>query len=852
VDIKKLFPFEPHFLEVDGFKLHYVDEGTSSPDKPTVLLLHGNPTWSFYYRNLIVSLRDKFRVIAPDYIGCGLSDHPANQLFRAIDRINHLQTLIDHLGLKRFSLVMHDWGGAIGTALAVRNLDRLDRLIYLNTTLTETESLPRIIRQAARPIIGKYLTKYSMRFLKLTTGFGVCHKLSRAVRQGYCYPYQTSKRRTAIWGFVADIPFDDTHPSYGEMLDLAGKLPLLAKTPVKIIWGLRDPCFHREMLSKVAEHFPQADVLEIADASHLVLEDAKEVANNAIKSFLLSESDDKSGGLTALRQDGAPSELYASFLKCAESIPSKQAVISPGYFLDAVHYTQLNYRDLALLINKYQRGLTELGLVRGDKVLMLVSPGSDFLALSYAIMARGGIPVFIDPGMAREDLFKCINQLDPAGFIGTPKAQLLRLKRKKLFPSLKFHLTSSEWPFARGPNLSFLRKFASKPLPPVASTGTSLIAFTSGATGLAKGVIFTETMMKSQLSIFKDVFGLEAGGKDLPLLPIFSLFTVAIGVCSVFPPMNPSQPLALEPDRIVKIINDLSVDYSFGSPTLWNKIAEYCVRSHSTLGSIKKIFMAGAPVPPSTLECLQSIIPNGKTYTPYGATEALPITLIEGSEIVGAKTYPASSGEIGTLVGRVIPGLELRVIESVEGPIGSIAECRQLACVSVGEMIVRGENISPTYLDRQEATNLAKIQDDAGFWHRMGDMGYLDEQGNVYFCGRKAHMVQTGTRTFYSVPTERIFNEHPKVRRSALVQLDDGLIAIVVEPHPQYWPQTSEEREAFATELRRLGQSSELTREISKFFFHPSFPVDVRHNAKIFRDKLGVWASRVEKLDQAA
>ena len=189
-------------------------------------------------------------------------------------------------------------------------------------------------------------------------------------------------------------------------------------------------------------------------------------------------------------------------------------------------------------------------------------------------------------------------------------------------------------------------------MPQTGSTGIALIAFTSGATGKPKGVIFTDKMVQAQLDIFKNQFGMEEGKKDLPLLPIFSLFNLANGICSVFPPMDSSKPLSVEPQKIVRILDDLALDYSFGSPTLWNKIAVYCIRSKSNLGTLKKIFMAGAPVSQKVISTVQRVLTNGEIYTPYGATEALPVTLVSAGEILNQAPVASRTGEQGTLVGK--------------------------------------------------------------------------------------------------------------------------------------------------------------------------------------------------------
>jgi acyl-CoA synthetase (AMP-forming)/AMP-acid ligase II/pimeloyl-ACP methyl ester carboxylesterase len=847
----KPLPYESHALEIDGYYMHYLDECTGDRDRlPVVILLHGNPTWCYYYRRLIERLKAKFRVIVPDYIGCGLSSNPVKKQLRAGDRIKHLQELTAELGLKRYSLVMHDWGGSLGTALAQSNIPAIDRLVYLNTTLTETESLPKIIKAAAKPFIGKFLTKYTKRFLKFTTEWGVCKKLTKEIKRGYLYPYHSTARRSSIWDFVDDIPFDSSHPSYSLMLDLAKNMPTLSDIPVQIVWGLKDPCFHREMLNKVAHHFPQARVLEIPQASHLVLEDAPELAGKTISEFLeqdrdqlLAEARNISNRKISRASDGE-NALYAGFLRMVEKSPLSNAVIAPSFFADNVSYTHLNYDSLFQLVNKYQRGMSELGLRSGDKVIMLVPAGIEFLALSFAVMGRGAIPVFIDPGMGLTNLLACIEDISPQAFIGSFKAQYLRLRYKKLFAGLKFHIMAHEWLFFGGPNLSFLKKFSSRSMESVGSSGISLIAFTSGATGKPKGVIYTDEMVAEQLRIFSEIFELKEGSKDLPLLPIFSLFNLANGICSVFPPVDASNPLSLEPEKLIRIIYDLDVQYSFGSPTLWNKIAEYCVRSGSKLTPLRKILMAGAPVGKEVIEKVMSFLDNGEIYTPYGATEALPVTFVSSKDILNNVDKPSKTGEQGTFVGKPVPGLEARIIEASDSPLASIDNAKILGNFEIGEIIIKGKNVSSQYWDLPDATMRSKIKDKTGVWHRMGDMGYLDENGNIYFCGRKAHVVSIDKKVYYSIPLERIFNQHQKVKRSALVSLYDGKEAgIVIEPQPEFWPESQPEREQFRLELLALAANHPLSKDITKIFFHRSFPVDARHNAKIFRDKLGKWAS---------
>lgn len=876
-ELGELFPFKSNFITISGLRMHYLDEysGSDISTAPVAILLHGNPTWSFYYRDLVKALRDKFRVIVPDFLGMGFSDRPLSASFRAIDRISHMEELVEKLGLEKYSLVMHDWGGSIGSGLAVRHPEKIERMVYLNTTLTETEALPPLIKLAATPFIGKFLTKYSKSFLRFTTHLGVSRKLSKQIKAGYYLPYKTSQARRAIWDFVDDIPFDSSHPSYSVMLDLAERLPLLANKQVQIVWGLQDPCFHREMLSKVVKQFPDAELIEISDAAHLVLEDAKEIAIPAIARFLergpLDVPDQSyiNSDYSNLTRDSKgrtveDNVLVRDFLAKVSSLGNRPAVIEPLFLADQVRYGHTSFKDLQDRIFKYERGLTELGLVQGDRVLMLVPPGVEFLALTYAVMGRGATPVFVDPGMGRENLMKCIKEIDPQVLIGSPRAQLLRVKKREIMPSLKFHITASDWIYTGGPRLGYLKRFSSKPLPRVEVPSAAFIAFTSGATGKPKGVVYTNQMLSSQLKLLREEFGLESGKKDMPLLPIFSLFSLANGICSVFPNIDPSKPLSLQPERIVRIVNDLEVNYSFGSPTLWNKIAEYVIRSGESLGSLGKIFMAGAPVSDLVRSRVKELLVNNKdtngqaiskdVYTPYGATEALPVTLCPAvdypEKIEAAKSDIEELKIQGQFVGRAVSIVDLKVVEILENNNNKVSE---LPAYRIGEIIVSGPNISLNYYKNPEADIKGKIDFEGKLWHRMGDLGYLDKNGGLYFCGRRAHSVNAPSGMYYSIPTEMIFNELPKVKRSALVDLGEGQEpGVVIEPYPEHFPNSDEQRREFLKELEELGRSNLLTSKIRWYFFHPSFPVDARHNAKIYRDILGVWARQFINARQEA
>ncbi len=830
--------------------MHYIDEGTG----PVIICLHGNPTWGFLFRNLVANLRHNFRVIVPDHLGCGLSDKPSDVFFRAADRIAHLEELLDHLNVDSFSLVMHDWGGPIGTGLAVRRPTSVERLIYFNTTLAETSLLPRTIKLAASPLIGRLLTQHTMSFVKLLTSLGVSDALEKEIKEGYHRPYRTQTSRRAIWGFVRDIPFSRSHPTAVLMNDVVARLPTLLDKPVKILWGMKDPCFHPSIFRHFSAHFPQADLVQIPQASHLLLEDTAVEIVAAVQDFLRPLASSSGGefgsGFTSSAVRIAPSRdprlqgsgLYGALHAAAAAMPWVPAVTKVSFPLwgDRPQYDVIDFAALTYRISAYEHGLAAAGLQAGDRVIMLVTPGADFLALSYAVMGRGGVPVFIDPGMGIDAVVACIHEAQPSGFIGVPKAHLLRLKASNLFSSLRFCIVVGRLPVFGATRLSDqLKPGVSLPVPiPRQAEDAALVAFTSGATGRPKGVIFTNRTLTKQLAVFRDNFGFRSGEQDLSLLPIFSLYTSALGVGSIFPPLDPSRPLSLVPKQIIRVMHDLGNQTSFGSPTLWAKLARYCQQTGTLLPQLRRVFVAGTSVSPETLDLLKAVCPQAESFTPYGATEALPVTLAAAADLRKYPMVSALSGEQGTPVGRAIECVQLRVVQILAGPTDVLlVDCPERV---IGEILVSGETVSLEYLSRPEATTASKVCEGGRVWHRMGDMGYLDGNGQLYFCGRRVHIVVASERIFHSVPVENVFNRHPEVSRTALIGVD-GLPAVVVEPRSRLLDLAARRR--LAGELRTLGAADLVTSPIKRFYFHPSFPVDARHNAKIFRDKLSVWAA---------
>jgi cis-3-alkyl-4-acyloxetan-2-one decarboxylase len=280
---RSLYPFASRFLDLGGMRQHYLDEGAGR----TLLLAHGNPTWSFHWRNLITALRPRFRLIAPDHIGCGLSDKPQDYRYRLAQHIENLTTLVERLDLREITLVAHDWGGAIGLGTALLCRERFARLVLLNTAAFRSRRIPWRIRICRTPLLGPLAVRGRNSFARAALTMAVCRpeRMTPEVRAGYLAPYDSWGHRIAIQRFVDDIPLHPRHPSYPTLLEIERGLRSLAQLPIALIWGMRDWCFTPYFLDRFQEFFPAAEVHRMADAGHWVMEDAAEQVIPIIEQF---------------------------------------------------------------------------------------------------------------------------------------------------------------------------------------------------------------------------------------------------------------------------------------------------------------------------------------------------------------------------------------------------------------------------------------------------------------------------------------------------------------------------------------------------------------------------------------
>ncbi|HHB75011.1 MAG TPA: peptide synthase [Desulfobulbus sp.] len=503
-------------------------------------------------------------------------------------------------------------------------------------------------------------------------------------------------------------------------------------------------------------------------------------------------------------------------------------------------YRRYSFHELNFNRQDFAARLICAGIGPGDRVMLMVRPSMEFICLTFALFSIGAVVILIDPGMGYRNLLRCIQSVKPDILIGIPKAVLFSRLFPRPFATVRKRICVGRGFGVLGESLAVLKPAMKGQDFAAATDDLAAIIFTTGSTGPPKGVQYTHGIFHAQLHLIKEYYGIGPGEVDQPAFPLFALFSTALGACAVIPDMDPSRPAKVNPQRFIRSLMDEKVTYSFGSPAIWNVVSRYCLDKRITL-PVKKILMAGAPVPGELVERLAKIIPtDGEIHTPYGATESLPIASINGREIV-RDCWPLTGRGRGVCVGRPLPDITITIIRPVEGPIGDWQQARELDSGEIGEIVVKGPVVTRAYDHNPAETQMAKITDGDSFRHRMGDMGYFDTSGRLWFCGRKAHVVHTADGPMYSICCEGIFNTHPQVVRSALVGVGE---AGAQKPVLLVEKVAGMDESTLISQLRDLAGQHELTRSIATFFVHPGFPVDIRHNAKIFREKLALWAEK--------
>ena len=535
--------------------------------------------------------------------------------------------------------------------------------------------------------------------------------------------------------------------------------------------------------------------------------------------------------------------IAAALPRLARERPQQVAMRCPGR--NGRYDIELTYAQLDARSDAIAAGLAKRGIARGTRTVVMVRPTPEFFLLMFALFKAGAVPVLVDPGIDKRALKQCLDEAKPEAFIGVPLAMLAKTLLRWA-ASARVRVTTGMRAWLADATLAEVERDGANAPPQLADTQPDDVAgilFTSGSTGVPKGVVYRHRHFVAQIEMLRNAFGIAPGGIDLPTFPPFALFDPALGLTSIIPDMDPTQPARADPRKLHAAIARFGITQLFGSPALMQVLA----RHGEKLPTVKRVTSAGAPVPPAVVQRMFELLPaDAQLWTPYGATECLPVAVIEGRELLTLRARTETGA--GTCVGRPVAGNTVRIIRISDDAIAAWDDALLVGVGQVGEITVAGPSATDSYFNRDAQTALAKIREtlpDGGerIVHRMGDLGWFDGEGRLWFCGRKSQrVVVDDLTTLCTEQVEPVFNTHPSVLRSALVGIgakSAQIPVLVYELKPGVTADVAEVND----ELRHIGEGFVHTAKVKAFLRYPKpFPVDIRHNAKIGRETLAAWA----------
>ncbi|RMI13060.1 alpha/beta fold hydrolase [Cellulomonas triticagri] len=827
---------------------HYLDTGPELAARGvepvgTVLAVHGNPTWSYLWRDLLTASLDAaaagapaWRVVAVDQLDMGWSAR-TGRLRTLPERVADLDAFTRTLDLTGPVVALgHDWGGVVASGWAVDHPDQLAGLALLNTAVAhpDGEPIPAPLRAATAGPVLRLATSTTRAFLETT--LALAHPpLVREVADAYRAPYRYADERHGIEGFVADIPGYDAHPSSPELRRIAAGVAAL-DVPAALLWGARDPVFRDRYLDDLLDRLPHARVHRFAGAGHLVAEDVDWAG--PLLTWLREDLGQRDAASEPERaaQD-AP--LWAALdARADDAGPAVLDMAAPG------GSRTVSWRLLARQVRRIAAGLHTLGVRPGDRVSLLVQPGPTLTALVYACLRIGAVVVVADAGLGARGLTRAQQGAQPDWVIGQAKGLTaaralgwpgVRIAADPLHPRLRRALGVTHTLV----DVADLGRDEVLP-PEPAGDDEAAILFTSGSTGPAKGVVYTH----AQLTAMRDVLAAHLDiGPDTGLVTGFAPFALlgpAFGTRSVTPVMDVSAPRTLTARAVADAVRASDATVVFLSPAaVLNVVAtagDLDADDRAALGRVRTFLSAGAPVGEAMLASAAALMPAATAHTPYGMTECLLVTDITLDGIRAAATAP----DAGVCVGRPVgPG---EVLVSALDADGAATGEPSAAPGVLGEVLVRAPHLKQRY-DRLWLTDRAAERDTPpGRWHRTGDVGHLDADGRLWIEGRLAHVLVTADGALAPVGPEQHVERVDAVRRAAVVGVGPRGVQQTVavlethDPARRAGPAPSD----LAAEVRAASPVP-----LAAVLVVPRMPTDVRHNSKIDRTRLAAWAERV-------
>ncbi len=820
-------------LDGVGRTWHVLDNGVSQPDV-TLLCVHGNPTWSYLWRSLLAAAPRGVRVVAIDHLDMGYSERTGT-VRRLGTRIDDLSAVTDALGVDGpVVIVAHDWGGPISLGWAARHLDHLAGIVLMNTAVHQPEGAraPTLIRAVRRKGILEAVAVSTTGFVRGTLA------LSRpaphaGVRRAYLAPYGTTDRRRAIGTFVRDIPLEPDHPSSQDLDRVAGALAAMSDVPALLLWGPSDPVFSDRYLHDLEGRLPHADVHRFIGASHLLPEDV-DIAP-AVYDWVTALDDAPAARKTAEPGDRA----WAAIERRADD--DEVAVVEMAASGPAASVT---FRTLHEDVHLVAAGLAAHGVVPGDRVALLVPPGIDLTVCLYACWRMGAVVVVADAGLGVRGMGAALRSAKPDWIIGIPKA--LAAARILGWPGRRIATEVASRPAARNATLRALGvditiddlrrlgRTAPTPIPPV-DDAPAAVAFTSGATGPAKGVAYRHDQLQSQHRALVEAYGITRDDRLVAAFAPFSLFGPAMGIPSAVPDMEVTAPATLTAAALADAVDAIDATLVFASPSaLANVVAtsdELDDSQRTALSGVRLLMSAGAPVPVGILRRCREVMPNAEAHTPYGMTEVLPVADAD-LDLIEA----AGSGS-GVCVGVPLPGVDVAIAPIDAG--GRTSDVLTIEPDVLGEVCIRAAHMKDHY-DRLWVTDHAAATPPG--WHRSGDLGRFDHAGRLWIEGRAVHAIRTAHGVVTPLPLEQRFASVPNVAGAAAVGVgpagDQRVVAVVVPSPPP-------RRGRLASTAMADAVRATVDEDVVAVLEVPKLPVDIRHNAKVDRTRLARWAERV-------